>query len=158
MSKLSLHSITVAATAIAFIAAVLLVPVTAEAGWKSHYDDYPGDDSPDWGKIIAIGVAGGLAIGLIAYLAKDKKDDGAEPENAEKAEKTGTEPDSGAENQSEEEATGQPSELKRKLSATSSSWNVGLYFDAEPMPGNQLGQSIDLSDDMTVGLGVSLSF
>jgi len=75
MKKNQTNSILVLFIACAFMVTMLLAPSTAEARYRSHYDDYPGEDSLPWGTIILVGVIGGLAVSGIAYLVTHKKTD-----------------------------------------------------------------------------------
>jgi hypothetical protein len=84
----------------------VLVPSTAEAGWRSHYDDMPGEDV-DVGKILLIGAGVAAAAVVIALAVKSSKNS-----ESEKADTNTTEdPDS----EDPEEISFDKGSIKRSL-------------------------------------------
>lgn len=139
-----------------FAAVTYLVPASAEAQWESHYDEFPGEDSPDWGKIIAIGVIGGVATVAIVYLVKgktaDESDTGVEEDPAEGA--TGGETTSSEPEAREDSAIGFASSMLKGQESP-----FGIHFDIDHRQAG-IGISEPRTDftDVTIEAGITFSF
>jgi len=79
MKAKNLYKIFTVAVLAAFLMQVC-VPSSAEAGWRSHYDDMPGEDV-DVGKILLIGAGVAAAAVVIALAIKSSKNSEAEKED-----------------------------------------------------------------------------
>jgi hypothetical protein len=64
--------LTVVMAVLATFLVQVIVPSYAEAGWRSHYDDMPGEDV-DVGKILLIGAGVAAAAVVIALAVKSSK-------------------------------------------------------------------------------------
>ncbi len=141
----------------AFVIQLFIVPLSADAAWRSEYDDYPGNDSPPWGTIVLVGVIGGVAIAVLAmaisHSSKDKKADGESDQADDSME--GISP-----GQDEPADVDENSSEKITMSTfRPESSKLNLYFDLGQTP-HSSGLDISSSDvsGMEVKVGVALSF
>lgn len=158
MSSRMINRLNVVFVLAVFAAATFLMPVSANAAWDNNWDGYPGHDSPPWGTIIAIGVVGGLAIAGIAYLARDKnKDEEAGDLKRQRKETEDSESEADGESSADVKNSAKSDRYSSETFAKQGS-QLGFYFDVDQLPGQQAQSTTPDFSDMTVKVGVSLTF
>ncbi len=137
---------------VAFVIYLFFAPATANAGWRSHYDEYPGTDS-NVGTYLLVAAGAVAVIGIIA-LVKHNNTNAKHKTEDDKADSTKT--DSGVDNSAQNEA--KSAELMMITTEATVGSRLGLYIDvAQDDNGFDRDKAFDISD-LTMKAGISLSF